>query len=226
MFTAIVCVPTTGCAWRHLPAEFGVSKATAHRRLVIWTEVGLWRRPYRAVLDRLGEQAATGWCRAVVDAASRRAETGARRPARTRSTAASPAPSCSCPPTPQARRRRSRSAPPTPTPRADPAAASHPCDPPAAWTAPAPAGQAARRQRLWLSASAGLLRRRQATPRIGRRGIETGGKLGRHRWTIERSLAWPTGYRRLTLRHQRSARLFTAVLTLAAMLTCYKKLTI
>ena len=29
VFTAIVYVLTTGCAWRHLPAEFGVSRATA-----------------------------------------------------------------------------------------------------------------------------------------------------------------------------------------------------
>ena len=34
-----------------------------------------------------------------------------------------------------------------------------------------------------------------------------------------------TGYRRLTLRYERCARLFTAFLTLAAALTCYKKLT-
>jgi transposase len=32
VFTAVVYVLTTGCARRHLPAEFGVSKATAHRR--------------------------------------------------------------------------------------------------------------------------------------------------------------------------------------------------
>lgn len=43
VFTAIVYVLTTGCAWRHLPAEFGVSPATAHR-FVAWTEAGLWRR--------------------------------------------------------------------------------------------------------------------------------------------------------------------------------------
>ena len=70
------------------------------------------------------------------------------------------------------------------------------------------------------------LHRRQITPRIARRGVETSEKLGRHRWIIERSLAWLTGYRRLTLRYERSARLFTAFLTLAATLTCYKKLTI
>ena len=78
VFTAIVYVLTTGCAWRHLPAEFGVSKATAHRRFVAWTEAGLWRRLHRAVLDRLGEQARIDWSRAVADAASVRAKRGAR----------------------------------------------------------------------------------------------------------------------------------------------------
>jgi transposase len=68
------------------------------------------------------------------------------------------------------------------------------------------------------------LRRRGITPRIARRGIETSDRLGRHRWVVERSIAWLTGYRRLTLRYECSARLFTAFLTLAATLTCYKKL--
>jgi hypothetical protein len=45
---------------------------------VAWTEAGLWRRLHRAVLDRLGEQAAIDWSRAVVDAASVRAKKGAR----------------------------------------------------------------------------------------------------------------------------------------------------
>ncbi len=78
VFTAIVYVLTTGYAWRHLPAEFEVSKATAHRRFVTWTQAGLGRRLHRAVLDRLGEQAAIDWSRAVVDAASVRAKKGAR----------------------------------------------------------------------------------------------------------------------------------------------------
>jgi transposase len=68
------------------------------------------------------------------------------------------------------------------------------------------------------------LRCRGITPRIARRGIESSERLGRHRWIIERSFAWLTGYRRLTLRYERSARLFTAFLTLAATLTCYKRL--
>ena len=68
------------------------------------------------------------------------------------------------------------------------------------------------------------LRSRRITPRTARRGVETSTRLGRHRWVVERSLAWLTGYRRLTIRYERSARLFTAFLTLAATLTCYKKL--
>jgi hypothetical protein len=42
---------------------------------------------------------------------------------------------------------------------------------------------------------------------------------------IERSIAWLFGYRRLTIRYERHAQLFSAFLTLAATLTCYKKLT-
>ena len=41
---------------------------------------------------------------------------------------------------------------------------------------------------------------------------------------IERSIAWLFGYRRLTIRYERHAHLFCAFLTLAAVLTCYKKL--
>ena len=62
------------------------------------------------------------------------------------------------------------------------------------------------------------------TPRIARRGIDTSERLGRHRWKIERTIAWLTGYRRLTIRYERHAHLFGAFLSLAATLTCFKKL--
>jgi transposase len=68
------------------------------------------------------------------------------------------------------------------------------------------------------------LRAHRITPRIARRDVQNGTRLGRHRWVVERSFAWLTGYRRLTARYERCARLFTAFLTLAATLTCYKKL--
>jgi hypothetical protein len=42
-----------------------------------------------------------------------------------------------------------------------------------------------------------VLRRRGITPRIARRGIEPSDRLGRHRYVVERSLAWLVGCRRL-----------------------------
>jgi transposase len=67
------------------------------------------------------------------------------------------------------------------------------------------------------------LRSRGITPRIARRGIDTGEHLGRYRWKIERTIAWLSGYRRLTLRYERHADHFAAFLCLAATLTCWKK---
>jgi transposase len=60
--------------------------------------------------------------------------------------------------------------------------------------------------------------------RIARKGVESNQKLGRHRWVIERTMAWLTGYRRLTLRYERHASHFLAFLTLGAAITCYKKI--
>lgn len=68
------------------------------------------------------------------------------------------------------------------------------------------------------------LRQRGIIPRIARKGIESAEKLGRHRWVIERSIAWLTGYRRLTIRYERKPSHYLAFLTLAATITCHKKL--
>lgn len=67
-------------------------------------------------------------------------------------------------------------------------------------------------------------RRLGITPRIARRGIESTERLGRWRWKIERSLSWVMGYRRLTVRYERSARRFAAFLSLAATIVCFKRL--
>ncbi len=60
--------------------------------------------------------------------------------------------------------------------------------------------------------------------RIARKGVESSTKLGKHRWVIERCIAWLFGYRRLTIRYERKASHFLAFLTLGAALTCHKKL--
>jgi transposase len=78
VFTAIVFVLTCGCAWRHLPAEFGVTVPTAHRRFLLWAKAGVFDRIHRAVLDRLGLAGELDWSAAILDAASVRAKRGAR----------------------------------------------------------------------------------------------------------------------------------------------------
>ncbi len=68
------------------------------------------------------------------------------------------------------------------------------------------------------------VRNRGIGVRIARKGIESSQKLGKHRWVIERSIAWLFGYHRLNIRYERYANHFCGFLTLAAALTCYKKL--
>ncbi len=76
VFTAVVYVLTSGCAWRMLPPSFGVTVPTAHRRFTKRTEAGLSRRLQCAVLDELGSQGLLDWSRVVVDGASVRAKKG------------------------------------------------------------------------------------------------------------------------------------------------------
>jgi IS5 family transposase len=68
------------------------------------------------------------------------------------------------------------------------------------------------------------LRRRGIVPRIARRGIEPSDKLGRHRYVVERSLAWLVGYRRLQVRYERRGDILLGFLELACALICLKSL--
>ncbi|GGS26084.1 IS5 family transposase [Streptomyces humidus] len=56
-------------------------------------------------------------------------------------------------------------------------------------------------------------------------GIETSQRLGRHRWTIERTMAWLAGCRRLHRRYERKADHFLAFTSIACTLICYRRLT-
>lgn len=61
-------------------------------------------------------------------------------------------------------------------------------------------------------------------PRIARKGIESSQRLGRHRWTVERTIAWLAGCRRLHRRYERKAEHFLAFVGIAAALICYRRL--
>ncbi len=62
------------------------------------------------------------------------------------------------------------------------------------------------------------LRQRGITPRIARRGVESSERLGRHRWVVERSLAWRVAFRKLAIHYDRHAATVLAFLHLACTL--------
>jgi transposase len=66
------------------------------------------------------------------------------------------------------------------------------------------------------------LRRRCVQSRIARRGIDSSERLGRHRWVVERTLAWFSRFRRLTIRYERRLDIFEAFHHLTAALICWR----
>lgn len=74
-----------------------------------------------------------------------------------------------------------------------------------------------RHLRRWLS-------KRGITHRIARKGVETSRRLGRHRWTIERTMSWLVGCRRLHRRYERKAEHFLAFTSITCTLICYRRL--
>jgi transposase len=71
------------------------------------------------------------------------------------------------------------------------------------------------RQGLW---------HRHIQSRIARRGIESSKSLGRHRWVVERTLAWLKSFRRLTIRYEVRDDIHFAFLQLACCLILVRQL--
>jgi IS5 family transposase len=69
-----------------------------------------------------------------------------------------------------------------------------------------------------------FLSRRGIRVRIARRKVESSQRLGRHRWVVERSPAWLSRYRKLTIRYERKPEIHVAFLTLACALVCLTRL--
>ncbi|WP_169332987.1 IS5 family transposase, partial [Nocardia veterana] len=226
VFTAVVYVLTSGCAWRMLPGSFGVSVPTAHRRFTVWTEAGVWRRLHRAVLDELGSRGLIDWSRVVVDAAS--------GPGEKRGSLTGPNPTDRGKPGSKQHILSDRAG--IPLAVAVSAANVHDSQ---ALTALVKAIPAVRSRRGPRRRRPGKLHADKAydqpalrdwvrehgiAVRIARKGIESTERLGRHRWVIERTVSWLTGYHRLNIRYDRKGTHYLAFLTLAATLTGFKKL--
>jgi transposase len=57
--------------------------------------------------------------------------------------------------------------------------------------------------------------------RIARRGVESKERLGRHRWVVERTLAWLHRFRRLAVRYERRPDIHRAFLRLGCALISF-----
>jgi transposase len=69
-----------------------------------------------------------------------------------------------------------------------------------------------------------LLRARNITPVIARRGVAHGSGLGKQRWVVERGFAHLHNFRRLRIRYERHAEIHTAFLVLACAILCWRRL--
>ena len=66
-----------------------------------------------------------------------------------------------------------------------------------------------------------VLRRRGIQSRIARPGIESSERLGRHRWVVERTIAWINQMRRLIIRYERRDDIYDAFHDLGCALICF-----
>ncbi|MGV9600738.1 IS5 family transposase [Streptosporangium sandarakinum] len=227
ILAAIVFVATSGCTWRQLPPVFDASWQTVHRRFAEWSAARVWAKLYRITLDELGARGELDWSRCAIDSVSLRAikkgeltgpnpvdrgkngskihmiteRTGlpisvAISGANTHDSLALEPLVRGIPPIRSRRGPRRR----RPTKLHGDKAYDFP------------------RVRVFL-------RGQGITPRIARRGVESSERLGRHRWVIERTMAWLVGYRRLHRRYERRADHFLSFVGLAAALICYRRLT-
>lgn len=66
------------------------------------------------------------------------------------------------------------------------------------------------------------LRRRGILHRIARRGVESKERLGRHRWVVERTIAWLHQFRRLRIRYDKRSAIHLAFLLLACSIIAWR----
>jgi transposase len=73
VLAAIIFVATTGCTWSQVPPVFGPSGATSHRRFMEWSQLRVWAKLHRLVLDELGARGELDWSRCAIDSVNMRA---------------------------------------------------------------------------------------------------------------------------------------------------------
>ncbi|MEU7467605.1 IS5 family transposase [Streptomyces sp. NPDC044984] len=226
VLAAIMFVATSGCTWRQIPERFGPSWSTVYRRFTEWSGARVWVKLHRLVLDELGRKGELDWSRCAIDSVNMRALKGGDLagpnpvdrgkkgskihlvtertglPLSVGISAANTHDSLGLEPLirgiPPIRSRRG--------PRRRRPSKLH-----------ADKGYDYDHLRMWL-------RSRRITPRIARKGVEPSTRLGRHRWTVERTMSWLGGFRRLHRRYERKAGHFLASTGIAVAVICYRRL--
>ncbi|MFC7335480.1 IS5 family transposase, partial [Rhodocista pekingensis] len=211
--TGILFVLRTGIPWELLPVEMGCGAGmTCWRRLHEWQEKGVWERIHQALLDRLGYANAINWERAAVDSAAVPGKKGGQETGPNPTDRGKPG----------SKRHILVDANGIPLALTISAANRHDSRFLETLVDAVPAiRQCAgrpRRRPAKLHADKAYdfahcrraLRKRAIIPRIARRGVESSQRLGRHRWVVERTLAWFARFRRIAVRYERRADIFTA----------------
>ncbi|MFD7597747.1 IS5 family transposase [Kitasatospora sp. NPDC059812] len=225
VLAAIVFVATSGCTWAQLPPCFGPSGPTAHRRFAEWSKARVWAKLHQVVLDELSACGELDWSRCAVDSVNMRA-------LKRELTGPNPVDRGKCGSKIHLLTERTG----LPLSLAIFGASVHDSQaliPLVDAILPIHSRRGPRRRRpgkLLGDKAYGhrfirsYLRRRQIPARIARRGIEASNRLGRHRWVIERTVAWLGGFRRLHRRYERKADHFAAFASIAAAIICHRRL--
>ncbi|RYG95051.1 MAG: IS5 family transposase [Alphaproteobacteria bacterium] len=223
----ILFVLKTGIQWEDLPHEvFGACGMTCWRRMRDWQTAGVWSALQRLLLDELGEAGRINWKRAAVDSSSVRA------PKKGKLTGPNPTDRA------KAGSKHHILVDVEGSPLAESLTAANTHDThelfPLLDAVPAVQGPRGRPrfrpEKLHADKAYASkknrrgLRKRGIKPRIARPGIESKERLGRHRWVVERSLAWLHQLRRLSTRYERRDDTHFAFLALGCCVLLFRKL--
>lgn len=217
-------VLVTGCRWEDVPLQLGCSGRTAHRRLRLWEEEGIWDRLHADLLRLLRQADKLDPDLVIIDSVILRAFGGGEKTG----------------PSPVDRRKKGskhtllvdRHGIPLEIHTA-PANRSDQCEIiPMVLDFPKIGGKPGRPKELpdTLVADAGydnnstrwLLRWLGIEPKIRKRKGEHGSGLGKVRWVVERTISWLKGLRRMRIRYDRLAVIQNAWTSLAVSVICFR----
>jgi transposase len=217
-------VLATGNRWEDVPKEMGCSGRTAHRRLRLWEEMGVWDRLHADLLRLLRQADKLDPGLVIVDGVIVRAFGGGEQTG----------------PNPVDRRKKGTKhtllvdghGVPLAIRTAGANASDHKQVIPVVLDFPRVGGKPGRPKELPddLYADRGydsddtrwLLRWLGIEPHIARRKTAHGSGLGKVRWVVERTISWLKGLRRMRVRYDRLGVIQEAWNTLAASVICFR----